>query len=81
MSVSQVHQDARLYAGLFDGTERATLPLRAGRMAYVHVATGALNVNGTHLSAGDALRLTDEALLELADGQQAHVLVFDLPGE
>lgn len=76
----KIHQDARLYAGLFDGAERATLPLRVGRLAYVHVATGALSINGTPLSSGDALRVTDEALLEFAQGQQAHVLVFDLPG-
>ena len=34
----KIHQDARLYAGLFDGDESAELPLAAGRRAWVHVA-------------------------------------------
>lgn len=75
-----IHQDARLYAGLFDGTETATLSASRGRRLYVHVARGAVTVNGSHLSAGDALKLTDTQELELRDGHQAEVLVFDLPG-
>jgi redox-sensitive bicupin YhaK (pirin superfamily) len=74
-----LHADARLYAGLFDGDERATLSLPAGRHAYVHVVQGALTVNGTPLSAGDAAMLDDETAVELRDGRAAEVLVFDLP--
>jgi quercetin 2,3-dioxygenase len=73
-----VHQDASVYAGLFDGAERARLDLAAGRRAYVHVARGKLSVNGQPLEAGDALK-TDAASLEIANGEGAEVLVFDLP--
>jgi redox-sensitive bicupin YhaK (pirin superfamily) len=73
-----MNQDASLYAGLFDGAERATLPLAAGRLGYVHVARGAITVNGERLSAGDAAKL-DGGTIELKDGQSAEVLVFDLP--
>ncbi|MCS7101440.1 MAG: pirin family protein [Burkholderiaceae bacterium] len=71
-------QDAIVYAGLFDGAESAHLTLAAGRLAYVHVARGALDVNGHRLGAGDALQ-TDEGVVILARGQAAEVLVFDLP--
>ena len=74
-----IHQDARLYAGLFDGPETATLPIQPGRRAYVHVARGALRVNGESLGAGDALRLVDEPELRIDSGRSAEVLVFDLP--
>ena len=74
-----IHQDAQVYVGLFDGTETATLALKAGRRAYVHIATGAVSVNGVALTAGDALRVQDETELTLSGGQAAHVLVFDLP--
>jgi redox-sensitive bicupin YhaK (pirin superfamily) len=74
----RVHQDARVYAGLFDGTERAQLELLPGRLGYVHVARGRLRVNGERLEAGDALK-TDARLLGMADGEGAEVLVFDLP--
>ena len=74
----RVHQDARLHAGLFDRGERARLELAPGRRSYVHLARGRLSVNGERLEAGDALK-TDAPVLELADGEGAEVLVFDLP--
>ena len=74
-----VHQDARLYAGLFDGPEQASLPLDAARPAYVHVASGSISVNGMALKAGDAVRLIGESELCLSAASAAEVLVFDLP--
>ncbi len=74
-----LQQDVLLYAGLFDGAQSAALPIAAGRQVYVHLACGQLQANGQSLQAGDALMLTDETGLELANGQGAEVLVFDLP--
>ncbi|WP_447981819.1 pirin family protein [Achromobacter kerstersii] len=74
----KIHQDARLYGGLFDGDESATLNLAAGRRSWVHVARGSIVVNGTELSTGDAVAITDESRVELSGGKQAEVLVFDL---
>ena len=74
-----IHQDARMYAGLFDGDERAELTLAPGRLGYVHVARGGIVVNGRKLAAGDALLFEDETAVHLAEGQGAEVLVFDLP--
>jgi redox-sensitive bicupin YhaK (pirin superfamily) len=76
----EIHQDARVYAGLFDGAESATLAVVAPRRSYVHVARGALTVNGNVLEAGDALALTEEPTVRLSAGHAAEVLVFDLPG-
>ncbi len=73
-----IHADAAIRAGLFDGDEAAELPLTPGRLTYVHVARGALGVNGQRLGAGDAVALRDEALLRLSQGEAAEVLVFDL---
>ncbi|RFU46133.1 pirin family protein [Paraburkholderia sp. DHOC27] len=73
-----IHADASIYAALIDGTERAELPLQAGRLAYVHVARGALTVNGKALSAGDAAMITEADTVTLENGESAEVLVFDL---
>ena len=73
-----IHQDAKVYAGLLDGDERASLPLVAGHSAYLHVARGQVNVNGKVLKAGDGLKAVNESEIEIKDGQQAEVLVFDL---
>jgi quercetin 2,3-dioxygenase len=76
-----IHQDARVYAGLFDGAEQAVLEVKPGRRIYVHLARGSVDANETKLAAGDALKLSDVTTLTLKAGRDAEVLVFDLPGE
>jgi hypothetical protein len=74
-----IHQDARVYAGLFSAAQRAQLSLAAQRQAYVHVARGSITANGARLDAGDALEVTQTDTVVLENGQDAEVLVFDLP--
>jgi redox-sensitive bicupin YhaK (pirin superfamily) len=73
----RIHQDALIYAGLFDGRENASYDLKNER-GYVHMARGRATVNGHRLEAGDALK-TDAGLIEIENGEQAEILVFDLP--
>lgn len=73
-----VYQDVRVYAGLFDGAESATLALAPERYGYVHVARGEIELNGRRLVTGDGARLRQETRIELGGGQDAEVLVFDL---
>jgi redox-sensitive bicupin YhaK (pirin superfamily) len=73
-----IHANASMYAGLFDGGETAELPLDTGRVTYVHLVRGKLEVNGQALDGGDAVTLRGEERLVLANGQDAEVIVFDL---
>ena len=73
-----LHADAKLYAGLLDGHESATLSLDPARKTYVHLVRGDLEVNGQKLAAGDAAMLEAHATLQLDKGHDAEVLVFDL---
>lgn len=73
-----INQDVRVYAGLFHGPEGTTLNLPLSRYAYVHVANGAISVNGHRLKAGDGLKIRHTQVLEFNHGEQAEVLVFDL---
>lgn len=73
-----IHADARLYAGLFDGEESATLQLGENRKSYIHLVKGELTVNGTPIRGGDAVLTDGESRLELSGGKDAEVLVFDL---
>ncbi len=75
----RIHQDARVYAGLFDGDERDELALEPNRRAFVHVARGSVTVNGEALNTGDALKIKGESKVAIEGGQAAEVLVFDLP--
>ena len=73
-----IHADARLYSGLFDGPQTATLALDPQRKAYVHVVRGAVAANGVKLTAGDAALLEHEERLTLDQASDAEVLFFDL---
>ena len=73
-----LHADARLYAGLLDGKESATLEMNLSRKSYVHVVRGQVNVNGQTLRSGDAAMLEGESALMLSEGRESEVLVFDL---
>jgi quercetin 2,3-dioxygenase len=73
-----IHADASIYAGLFDGSERAEFALDAKRLGYVHVVRGQASVNGQALKAGDAAKFSGESHLVIDQGREAEVLFFDL---
>lgn len=74
----EIRQDARVYAGLFDGAENASLEVAEGRYAYVHVARGRIELNGQLLNEGDGVRIRAAGPLNFANGKDSEVLVFDL---
>ncbi len=74
-----IHQEAYVYAGLFDGHQRAEHGVREGRSAYVHVVRGEVEINGERLEEGDAAKLTDVSAVKIGNASKAEVLLFDLP--
>jgi len=74
----KVNADVKLYAGLFDGNQKAMLGINPQRKAYVHLVKGSLVVNGENLNAGDALMIAEEDEISVSHGKDAEVLVFDL---
>ena len=74
-----IHQDASIYAAILNGDEPLQHTLASGRNAYVHVIHGRISVNGTELKGGDAVKVTAENLITLANADAAEVLLFDLP--
>jgi quercetin 2,3-dioxygenase len=75
----KIHRNAYVYAGSFEGNQRAEHALRDGRRAYVHVVRGDVDVNGNRLEGGDAAKLTEVSTVRLENGSKAEVLLFDLP--
>ena len=73
-----LHADARIYAGLLDGRETASITLDPKRKAYVHLVRGSLSLNGQALQSGDAAKIQGESILTLNAANDAEVLVFDL---
>ena len=74
-----INQDALVYGALVDGGEKVSYELQPKRNAWVHVAQGSVELNGNRLEAGDGAAISDERVLQLTRGQQAEVLLFDLP--
>jgi quercetin 2,3-dioxygenase len=72
-----LHQDVALWSGALAEGQKAELPLAAGRHAWIHVARGAVTVNGQRLGEGDGAALSDERAVTL-EGHGSEVLVFDL---
>jgi redox-sensitive bicupin YhaK (pirin superfamily) len=74
-----IHQDARVYASDLAADDALVQRLEPGRRAYVHVARGAITLNGTPLEAGDGARLVEETTVNLCGLQESQILLFDLP--
>ena len=74
-----IHQDAAIYAALLNGDDQATHALQAGRLGYVHVIRGSVEVNGVVLNTGDALKIADEERVSFARAEAVELLLFDLP--
>ncbi len=73
-----VHQDVAIHAGRFAAGDRAAVALAPKRAAWVHVARGAITLNGIALGEGDGAQVEDETSLALAATAPSEVLVFDL---
>ena len=74
----EIHRDARIYAGRFDGGESSSLELGDDRYGWVQVVKGCIEVNGVELDEGDGAAIEDEDCLEFRHGDGAEILVFDL---
>jgi hypothetical protein len=73
-----IHQDVDLYVATIPAGKRVAQRLRAGRHAWVQVASGEVLVDGEPLGAGDGAAVSDTDRLELAGTASAEVLIFDL---
>jgi redox-sensitive bicupin YhaK (pirin superfamily) len=74
----QIHQDVDLYSALLGGGGNTRHALQDGRHAWVQVARGDIQINGTRLHQGDGAAISEEPLIELAAASDAEVLLFDL---
>ena len=73
-----IHQDADVWTALLQPGESLSHRLAPGRYAWVHVARGAVSLNGSTLGAGDGAAVSDESALEITAAAGAEVLLFDL---
>ena len=75
----RIDQDAVISIAALDPGQSVTHDVRPGRRAYAFVISGALDVNGDALAAGDQARITDESRLVLAASAPTDLILLDLP--
>ncbi len=73
-----LHQDVGLYASLLAPEETVSHRLKPGRHAWLHVALGAVELNGEALREGDGAAVSGEESLEITATAASEVLLFDL---
>ncbi|HKS29944.1 MAG TPA: pirin family protein [Pyrinomonadaceae bacterium] len=73
-----IHQDARLYSSLLEPGEMIEHRLDANRHAWVQVARGAIEINGTSLNQSDGAAISRTELLQITAREPSEILLFDL---
>jgi redox-sensitive bicupin YhaK (pirin superfamily) len=74
-----IHRDVDLYASLLPVDATVSHVLTAGRKGWVQVARGAVDLNGSVLTAGDGAAIEGPAALTLRGGAEAtELLLFDM---
>jgi len=74
----RIHQDAKIYASVLDAGKSVSHQLPSGRHAWLQVAGGAVELNGTKLSHGDGAAVSEEDHLSIVASEPSEVLLFDL---
>lgn len=73
-----IHQDVLLYRAVLGEGGRLTVPIAAGRHAWVQVARGIAEIDGGEMREGDGLAISDAEALTLTSATGAELLIFDL---
>ena len=73
-----VHQDAWLWGALLSPEAAVKHALANDRLAWLHIAEGAAEVNGLYLETGDGLAVRDEPELAIEAIDTTDILLFDM---
>ncbi|TDQ59442.1 hypothetical protein EDC45_0089 [Mesocricetibacter intestinalis] len=74
----KVYQDMKLWRYCYEEAQQENLSLNPQRSYWLQVVSGELSINGTPLSAGDALGIKAEQALQLKTSAPTEFLLFDL---
>ena len=74
----KIHQDASIHASMLDAGKSVMYELKPGRHAWLQIARGELDLNGTKLAAGDGAAVSDEKSLTIRAVENSEFLLFDL---
>ena len=73
-----VHGDAAVYISSLAPGESVKHEIHHGRGCYLYAIEGEIDVNGERMSTGDAARIWDEPMLEIAASSDAELILVDV---
>jgi quercetin 2,3-dioxygenase len=71
--------DASMYGAILNDGESVSHDIARDKLLYVHVARGAISLNGETLGGGDGATVSDEESVTLVGQGSAEVLLFEMP--
>lgn len=73
-----INQDVNMRVALLDGEEPVVVDATEGRVQWVQIVRGQVELNGQTLVAGDAAAVSQENKLVFAHAADAEVILFDM---
>ena len=73
-----IHQDSDVYVSLMDDGDHIEHTPDTGRLQWVQMARGTMDLNGVTLQAGDGVAIEDEANLIFSKATNTEFLLFDM---
>ena len=73
-----IHQDVTVFLSTLAEGQSVTHPLTPGRHAWLQVLSGAVDLGGKALAAGDGVAVSEEPAVGIQATQPAEVMLFDL---
>ncbi len=75
----KIHQNMQLFASKLEEQNQLQYALIENRSAYLQVASGNIEIEGAHLTAGDAAMFDSAQTIQIRATDNAEILLFDLP--
>ncbi|OGU81259.1 MAG: quercetin 2,3-dioxygenase [Stygiobacter sp. RIFOXYC12_FULL_38_8] len=73
-----LNQDAKIYLADLEAGTSVSYQTDKSRGVYVHVTEGSVEIEGTKLSSGDAIKLTEVESVEIKASEDSGILLFDV---
>ncbi len=73
-----IHQDTNVHTSVLQAGAELTVPLKANRYMWLHVARGKVKMGEQTLKSGDGAAIREESSIVLAGLEESEILFFDL---
>lgn len=73
-----IQQDAKMFISYLEEEQKLSYSIETERGVYLHLIEGVLEVNGTMINSGDALKITNEKTIIITAKSKSELILFDM---